>query len=512
MNGAEALIATALSEGIEVCFANPGTTEMPMVAALDTVPGIRGILFLHENAATGAADGYARMAGKPAMTVLHLGPGLMNGLTNLHNARRAHSPVFNVIGEHASWHVRADPLLATDIEGVARTIHGYVKENLGATTVAMDTAQTIAEAMAHGGRSGTLILPHDSQLGDAGDVIPVPRTAEKAGFASGHVIETARRLKAGKSALFLGGDGLSEDALMLAGRIAAGTGAELICETFVARMEKGGGLPAPVKLPYRPEDAIALTGQFDTVVIIGTARPIAFFGYPGGPSELTTDAQTISLAAPGEDIVGALAALADELSAPDAPAPRAATLPDMPKGALDGPAISAVIANLQPQGAIVMDEGLTSAAAYHAFSDASPRFTHMQLTGGAIGEGPGASTGAAIACPDRQVINFQADGSGAYSVQALWTQAREQLDVVTIIAANRRYNILGFELERAGIMNPGPVTRSMVSLNGPHLDWVKIAEGFGVPGVAVDTAEGLAEALEDALEAQGPRLIEAVMG
>ncbi len=511
MNGAEALIATALNEGIEVCFANPGTTEMPMVAALDSVPGMRGVLFLHENAATGAADGYARMAGKPAMTMLHLGPGMMNGLANLHNARRARSPVFNVIGEHASWHVRSDPLLNTDIETVARTVHGYVKENLGASTVAMDTAQTIAEAMAQGGRSGTLILPHDAQLDDAGDTIPVRRALEPASFSSGHVIEAARRIRAGKSALFLGGDGLSEDALMLAGRIAAGAGVALICETFVARMEKGADLPAPIKLPYRLEDAVALLEQFETVVIAGTSRPVAFFGYPGGASHLTKEDQAVTLAVPGDDVTGALAALADELSAPDARAPRSGSLPDMPAGPIDGAAMSAVIANLQPEGAIVMDEGLTSAAAYHAFSDNSPRFTHMQLTGGAIGEGPGAATGAAIACPDRKVINFQADGSGAYSVQALWTQARQNLDVVTVVAANRRYNILGFELERAGIQNPGPTALSMIDLGSPHLDWVKIGEGFGVQGVSVDTAEGLAQALADALEVKGPRLIEAVM-
>lgn len=511
MNGAEALIATALSEGIEVCFANPGTTEMPFVAALDSVPGIKGVLFLHENAATGAADGYARMAGKPAMTLLHLGPGLMNGLTNLHNARRAHSPVFNVIGEHASWHIAADPLLATDIEAVAGTVHGYVRTNQGATTLATDTAQVIAESAGRGGRSATLIVPHDAQLGDAGGAIPAASAAHELTFSTGNVNEAAERMKTGKSALFLGGDGLSEEALILAGRIAAGTGAELVCETFVTRMEKGGGLPAPVKLPYRPEDAVAMMEPFETVVVAGAVRPVAFFGYPGGASRLTTDAQTMTLAAPGDDVAGALAALAEELGVPDAPAPRDSKLPDMPTGPINGAAISAVIANLQPEGAIVMDEGLTSAGAYHAFSDASPRFTYMQLTGGAIGEGPGAATGAAIACPDRKVINFQADGSGAYSVQAFWTQARENLDVVTVIASNRSYNILGFELAQAGITDPGPTARSMISLGDPNLDWVKIGEGFGIPGTSVDTAEGLATALENALAKKGPRLIEAVM-
>jgi acetolactate synthase I/II/III large subunit len=167
MNGAEALIATAISEGVEVCFANPGTTEMPLVLALDSVPGLRGILCLHENVATGAADGYGRMTAKPAMCLLHLGPGLANGLTNLHNARRAFTPVLNVIGEHAIWHLPADPLLATDIGRLARTVSGYVKKNQGAATVAVDPADAIAGAMRNGGGIATLIVPHDSQIAEA---------------------------------------------------------------------------------------------------------------------------------------------------------------------------------------------------------------------------------------------------------------------------------------------------------------------------------------------------------
>ncbi len=511
MNGAEALVAAAVSEGIEVCFANPGTTEMPLVLALDSVPGIRGVLCLHENVATGAADGYGRMTGKPAMCLLHLGPGLANGLTNLHNARRAFTPVLNVVGEHASWHLPADPLLATHIEWVARTVSDYVKENLGATTTAVDLADAVEGAMQAGGRIATLTVPHDSQLGDAGDAIPARRPAPRKSFSSGNVIQAAQALRGGRCALLLGAEALSEAGIMLAGRIAAATGADLLADSFFARMERGGGLPTVTKIPYFPDQALALTRRYRHVIIAGTRRPVAFFGYPGIPSHVTTEAQTILLTSPREDSLGALRALAGEVRAPDGIAPVHGELPDMPEGHLDAQSVAAVIARLQPENCIVMDEALTVGVHYFEASRHAPRFSHLMLTGGAIGEGPGAATGAAIACPGRKVINFQSDGCGAYSVQAFWTQARENLDVVTIIGSNRSYNILNVELLRAGVTEPGPIARSMAGLDKPFLDWAKIGEGFGVPSVAVDSVEGLARELERALAGKGPRLIEAIM-
>lgn len=511
MNGAEALVAAAVSEGIDVCFANPGTTEMPLVLALDSVPGIRGVLCLHENVATGAADGYGRMTGKPAMCLLHLGPGLANGLTNLHNARRAFTPVLNVIGEHATWHLPADPLLATHIEWIARTVSDYVKENLGATTVAVDLADAVEGAKQAGGRIATLTVPHDSQLGDAGTAIPARRPDPRKTWSSGNVIQAARALKEGRCAILLGAEGLSEEGITLAGRIAAATGADLLADSFFARMERGGGLPHVAKVPYFPDQAIALTRRYRHVIVAGTRRPVAFFGYPGIPSHVTTEEQTLLLTSPREDTLGALRALAAEVRAPDGIGPVSGALPVMPAGPLDAQSVAAVIARLQPQDCIVMDEALTVGAAYFDASRHAPRFSHLMLTGGAIGEGPGAATGAAIACPGRKVINFQSDGCGAYSVQAFWTQARENLDVVTVIGANRSYDILNVELARAGVTEPGPVARSMAALDKPFLDWVKIGEGFGVPSVAVDTAEGLACELEKALAGKGPRLIEAIM-
>ena len=510
MNGAEALVASAISGGVEICFANPGTTELPLVQALDSVPSLRSILCLHENVATGAADGYGRMAAKPAMCLLHLGQGLANGLTNLHNARRALTPVLTVIGDHATWHLPADPLLATDVESLAHTVSDFVKKSLVATKVAFDLADAIEAAM-NGGRIATLIVPHDVQIGDAGDGTPVRRASAKKTYSSRRVTQAAKALKSGKSALLLGGDALSESGIMLAGRIAAIRGADLLCDTFFARMERGAGLPSPTKLPYFADQALELTRRYERVVVAGTRRPVAFFGYPGLPSYLTTEEQTVILAGPREDTLSALAALASEVNAPDAIDPVPGMQPAMPKGDLDAQSVSAVIAGLQPAECIVMDEVLSVGVPYFDASKHSPRFSHLMLTGGAIGQGPSAATGAAIACPNRKVINFQSDGCGAYSVQAFWTQARENLDVVTIIGSNRSYHILELELLRAGVAQTGPVARSMLDLDNPFLNWVKIGEGFGVPAVAVDRAEALARELERALMDKGPRLIEAIM-
>ncbi len=344
MNAAEAIIATAVNAGVEICFANPGTTELPLVMALDSVPGLRGILCLHENVATGAADGYGRMAGKPAMCLLHLGVGLANGLTNLHNARRAFTPVLNVIGDHATWHLPADPLLATDAESLAHTISDYVKKSLAATTVAFDLAEALEAAMANGGRVATLIVPHDVQNGEASDGIPVRRVRANKTYLPKQVVQAAKALKSGKSALLLGGEALSEPGIMLAGRIAAVGGADLLCDTFFARMERGGSLPSPTKLPYFPDEALELTRRYDRVIVVGTRRPVAFFGHPAVPSYLTMEEQTVILAGPQEDSLGALAALASEVNAPDITDQVLGEPPAMPRGGLDAQAVSAVIA------------------------------------------------------------------------------------------------------------------------------------------------------------------------
>lgn len=511
MNGAETLIAIAVKRGIVVCFANPGTTELPLVLAMDAVAGLRGVLCLHENVATGAADGYARMSGKPAMCLLHLGPGFANGLTNLHNARRAGTPIVVVIGEHASWHRSADPLLHSDIEALAGTVSVFVRRNRGADTIAADMHAAVDAAL--DGGIATLIVPHDAQIGDAATAMSAQfNTRTKKSYSAERVAHSAQALRRGRCAVLLGGDALSEKGQMLAAGIAAATGAELIAETFFARMERGAGLPQVTKLPYFPDLALELTKRYDSVVLAGARRPVAFFGYPGIPSFLTNEKQTLALTGPREDCLGALEALAQALNVrTTAEVASREMRPALPSGRLNAETVSAVLARLQPGHCIVMDEALTVGTPYFELSKGAPRFTQLELTGGAIGQGPSAAAGAALAAPDRKVINFQSDGCGAYSVQALWTGAREHLDVVTIIGSNRSYDILNIELQRAGVVQPGTNARSLASLGEPNLDWVNIGEGFGVPSVAVDTAEAFARALDHALTQKGPRLIEAIM-
>ncbi len=179
MNGAESLLRTAAASGIRICFANPGTTELPLVAAFDTDTGVRPILCLFEGVCSGAADGYARMSGNPAMTLLHLGPGFANGIANFHNARRARSAIFNVIGDHASWHLASDPPLASDIESLARPVSGWLRSADPAGPLSRDAAEAIAAARS--GMVATLIAPHDAQLRDGAVVdavqepLPPPR-------------------------------------------------------------------------------------------------------------------------------------------------------------------------------------------------------------------------------------------------------------------------------------------------------------------------------------------------
>jgi len=509
MNGAESLLRTAAAAGIRVCFANPGTTELPLVAAFDAVSGIRPILCLFEGVCSGAADGYARMSGDPAMTLLHLGPGFANGIANFHNARRARSAIFNVIGDHASWHLASDPPLASDIESLARPVSGWLRSADPAGSLSRDAAEAIAAARS--GVVATLIAPHDAQLGGDAVVASVSE-APPAPRASSAAIEESARLvtRAGKGALLLGGTGLSERGLRAAARVAAATGCTLWCDTFPARLERGGDLPPIQRVPYFPEAAIQAFSAMSAVVLAGTRAPVSFFGYPGISGRVIGErTQTAILVHPEEDITTALEELADAVGsaeprgAPAVPSDRA----QPPLGPLTPESVAAAVAGLQPEGAIVMDEGLTSARAYFSAAATAPRHSYLTLTGGAIGQGLPCATGAAIACPDRPVIALQADGSGMYTLQALWTQAREGLDVTTVILANRGYQILAIELARTGIAEPGPGCRSLTDFD-PVPDWTQLARGFGVPAVRVEDAQALWRELERALAEPGPHLIE----
>jgi acetolactate synthase-1/2/3 large subunit len=515
MNGAESLILTALNCGVDVCFANPGTTEMPLVAALDAAPRMRAVLALFEGVVTGAADGYARMADRPALTLTHLGPGFANGIANLHNARRAHSPVVNVIGDHATWHLAADAPLTSDIESLARPVSAWVRHSNSAGAIAADTAEAIAQAMRAPGHTSTLIVPADCQWSEAGAAaephaaISPPAPPDSAVRAAAEMI----RRDGANAVLFMGGAALRQRGLNAAARIAGATGCRLMCETFPARVERGGTMPPVEKLPYFPEMALEALAKSASVILAGARAPVAFFGYPNTPSVLIPEGRDVAtLATIEQDVVLALEALADLIGAPkSAPARAARSAAGRPTGALDATTVGAAIAAAMPENAIVMDEAATTGLPFFGASLSAPAHTYLALTGGAIGQGLPCATGAAIACPERRVIAFQADGSAMYTLQALWTQAREGLNVTTLLCNNRRYRILQVELARAGITEPGPKARSLTSLGNPNLDWVALAKGMGVPGVRVETAEALSQELARSLAEPGPKLIEMII-
>ena len=515
MRGALALVRTARSLGATVWFANPGTTEMPLVTALDEVPGTRAVLGLFEGVCTGAADGYGRMTDRPAVTLLHLGPGLANGLANLHNARRARSPVLNVVGDHTTWHRDADAPLTSDIAALAGTVSAEVRSSRRPDDLARDFAALHARVSASPGCVGTLIAPADCQWAESGPppaeaTLPRPEPRQP---PAERVAEALRRLRsATRPVLLVGGLALREEGLAAAARVAAATGARLVCETFPARLERGAGRPAVERLGYFPEQALAQLAGVDLLLLAGAREPVAFFGYPDAPSRLVPEGCGVAtLASDAEDPRPALRALADELGAPvprgpDAPRPEAPA-----SGPLDPASLGAVLAALQPEGAIVVDEGATSALPHFVAAAGSRPHTWLGLTGGAIGQGLPCAAGAALACPGRRVIALEADGSALYTLQALHTHAREGLDVTTVLCSNRRYRILQVELARAGVAEPGPVARDLTSLDRPPLDWVALARGQGVPAARAETVEAFREELSRALAAPGPSLIEAVL-
>ena len=511
MNGAESLLRTAAAAGVDLCLANPGTTELALVTALDAVPSIRPVLGLFEGVCSGAADGYARMRRRPALALFHLGPGFANGVANLHNARRARSPVVNLVGDHASWHRAADAPLAADIESLARPVSRWVRSATSAERLADDAAECISAALAAPGGVATLIIPSDHALGEAaGPARPLTPAAARRPPVE-RVERMAALLRTRRAALLLGGAALGERGQWAAARVAARTGCRVLCECFPARVERGAGLPRLDRIPYFPERAAAFLAGLEALVLAGAPGPVAFFGYPNMPSRLAPAGCALEpLAEVDEDVEAALEDLASALEAPP-PSPAlafAGTPPAMPgDGALTPEAVGAVLALTQPEGAIVVDESATTGLGYFYPSATSPRHTLLTLTGGSIGMGPPCATGAALACPDRVVIAFQGDGGGMYTLQALWTQAREQLHVVTLLCANRSYRILEVELARAGVA-PGPRAASLLDLSRPRLDWVQLARGMGVPATAVGSVASLREALGGAIAAPGPHLIE----
>jgi acetolactate synthase-1/2/3 large subunit len=514
LNGAGALIRTLAASGVELCLGNPGTSEMHFVAALDEVPEMRAVLGLHETVVTGAADGYARMSGKPAVTLLHLGPGLANGLANLHNARRAHTPVVNVVGDHATYHKQYDAPLESDIPALAGVLEGWVRSSDSTSAVAGDAAAAVAAAAGPPGRVATLILPADTSWGEDAEPAAPIAAAAPAVVGADVVADAVGAIRSGAPcAVLLGSFGLHERALLAASRIAAANAdVRLISETFPARIERGAGLPAIERLGYLAEMVEAQLAGIEHLILAGTRAPASFFAYPGKPSDLVPEGCTVhTLAGLSDDIPEALERLAAEVAA-GAEAVLQEPLPaERPSGELNAHTLAQTIGAVLPEGAIIADESNTSGASLPFTTAGSPRHDLLTLTGGAIGQGLPVATGAALACPGRPVLCLEADGSAMYSIMALWTQAREQLDVTTVILNNSAYSILRMELQRTGAGEAGEKARALLDLSDPPIDFTALAAGMGVPATRATTCEQLFEQIEAALAEPGPHLIEAVL-
>jgi acetolactate synthase-1/2/3 large subunit len=513
MNGAQALIRTLVNGGVDVCFANPGTSEMHFVAALDAVPEMRGVLALFEGVVTGAADGYGRMAGRPAATLLHLGPGMANGLANLHNARRAHTPIVNVIGDHARYHKGFDAPLESDIDALTGWLHGWSRTSKTPEEVGADAAEAIAAARKPPGQLANLVLPADVSWGEGGvaaaAITPdAPQTVD-----SDRIQEVAAVFRSGEPvAVLLGHGATGERGLLAASRIAAETGAKIFVETFPARLERGAGLPSVERLGYLAEQVQWQLTDIRHLVLVGAKAPVSFFAYPGKPSELLPEScRPHVLAVLGEDTAGALEHLADLVAADTKPVLQDGIRPALPSGDLTPQNWVDVIGALLPDGAVIADESNTSGLLLPVATAGAPRHDVLTLTGGAIGQGLPVAVGAAVACPDRPVVCLQADGSAMYTISALWTMAREGLDVTTVVLSNRSYAILRMELQRVGAEAAGPKAGQLLDIGRPDLDFVALAKGMGVPASHARTGEELAQEFGKAIAEPGPHLIEALV-
>jgi acetolactate synthase I/II/III large subunit len=515
MNGAESLVETLADGGVELCFANPGTSEMHFVAALDRTRRMRCVLGLFEGVVTGMADGYGRMARRPACTLLHLAPGFANGGANLHNARKARTPLVNIVGDHATYHAALDAPLAADVEGATAPFSHWVRTSPTAAQIATDGAAALAAARSWPGNVATLILPADTAWGEATGPAAVPSEAPPRPTDEGAVVHAATLLQRREPTLLLVSGSVAGDveALELAAAIAAATGAELMAPTSNRRIERGGGRPYLERIAYPVDIALERLARFRHCILVEAKEPVAFFAYPGKPSRVLPPGCTLHwLARPEQSGREALAMLADRLGV--RPAPAAAERHERPSpasgGAIDAESIARAIAAVLPENAVVMDESVSLGRGIYGVTRACPEHTWLSLTGGSIGLGLPMATGAAVACPDRKVVCIEADGSGMYTLQALWTQAREGLDVTTVVLANRAYEILKGELYNVGA-NPGRTALDMLEIDRPALDWLSLAKGMGVPAERATDAGELAAALQRGLAEPGPYLVEAVV-
>jgi acetolactate synthase-1/2/3 large subunit len=511
MNGAESLIRTLLAGGVDVCFTNPGTSEIHMVAALDRIPEIRCVLGLFEGVVTGAADGYARMAEKPACTLLHLGPGLANGLANLHNASRAQVPIVNLVGQHATYHLQHDTPLTSDIEAIARPYSKWLRTSRASSETGCDAAKAVNAARTAPGQIATLIVPADVSWSGGGSIATIPAFTEPPLPDAQTVERVAAMLRSGlRTAILISGNALYGKGLVTAGRIAAKTGAKLLTPYPFTRLQRGTGIPRVDRVQYVLEQGIEQFKDFRQLILVGARAPVAYFAYPGKSSEFTPpECEIHTLANPGEDYVGALESLASALSIrrTELQAEKAER-PPMPSGEITLPGLAAAVGALLPENAIVVDESMTSGRGLMAATKGAPPHEWLGNTGGSIGIALPLAVGAAVACPDRRVLCLTADGSGMYTAQALWTMAREGLKVTTVVFANRSYAVLKREFSYLGVGDPGPRATDMFDIGRPDLDWTLLAKGMGVPGTRVSSLDAFVKALRAGFESDGPTLIE----
>jgi acetolactate synthase I/II/III large subunit len=511
MNGAESLVRTLVAGGVDTCFANPGTSEIHVVAALDRVPEMRCVLGLFEGVVTGAADGYARMAEKPACTLLHLGPGLGNGLANLHNASRAQVPIVNLVGQHATYHLSHDTPLTSDIEGIARPYSKWLRTSRASSEVGRDAAEAIIAARTAPGQIATLIVPADVAWSEGGAVASIPELAPPV-LPDTHAVErAAAMLRSGMpTAILMAGNALYGHGLATAGRIAAVTGAKLLAPYPLTRLQRGAGIPRVGRVQYVLEQGIEQFKEFRQLILVGARAPVAYFAYPEKNSEFTSPQCEIhTLASPGQDYVGALDALATELPVRgENLSEEKVEQPALPSGEITLPGLAAAIGALLPENAIVVDESMTSGRGLMAATKGCPQHDWLGNTGGSIGIALPLAVGAAVACPKRRVLCLTADGSGMYTPQALWTMAREGLNVTTVVFANRDYAVLKREFSYLGVGSPGPRAAAMFEIGRPDIDWVHLAKGMGVPSTRVTSLDAFGKSLRAGFEAEGPTLIE----
>lgn len=515
MNGSESLIKTLVNNGVEVCFTNPGTSEMHFVAALDEVDGMRCVLGLFEGVVTGAADGYARMARKPAATLLHLGPGLGNGLANIHNAKKGHSPMINIVGDHATYHLQYDAPLTSDIEGIAKTVSHWVHTSTAPEQIAADAAQAVREA-GHN-RIATLILPADVSWGDnpAGAKDTVELAAREPIEAS-KFTRAIEMLKSGKPTLIMvGGKEVTAQMSIMLGKLASFSGARVCVETFPTRLARGAGRGRLEKLPYLAEMAIEHLAGIENLILLGAKSPVSFFAYPNVTSVIPADdCDQLQLAKPDQDVAGCVSELVDAMGAQDAePKLRERTVHELPQGQLTVFAVGEALAALLPTDAIVVDDAGTATMACYPATKSAAAHDWLSVTGGSIGYGLPCAVGAALASPDRKTICLEGDGSAMYTIQALWTMARENLDVTVIIFNNHKYSILEMEFARTGARGgvPGPKAASMLDIGQPNMDYTAMAAGMGVSATRATTAEEFNEQFAAAMSGAGPCLIEAMV-